>query len=105
MKRPTRVCKPHISADGHCCRLLRAVLSGWAEATDEAAAEAGEAAVTELRRRLAASEAEGARLASENRRYGRLIDDPDWGACRPCEMTSLSHHVAPLSAVWASTCS
>jgi hypothetical protein len=32
-----------------------------------------------LRRQLLAAQAEAARLAADNARYIRLIDNPDWG--------------------------
>lgn len=53
------------------------------DATADAADSRHEAAVAELQRCLAASQAENARLAADNARFARLIDNPDWGARIP----------------------
>lgn len=63
---------------GHSKRLLKSALAGWVSATDESAEEVALASAAEVRQRLAAAEGEGARLAAENRRFARLIDNPDW---------------------------
>ena len=64
---------------GSCCRLLGEVFDDWADAATEAAAARATAEATQLRRQLLAAQAEAARLAANNARYARLIDNPEWG--------------------------
>ncbi len=68
---------------GDLRRLLGQAFDGWVDATADAADSRHEAAVAELQRCLAASQAENARLAADNARFARLIDIPDWGAHIP----------------------
>jgi hypothetical protein len=80
-----------------CCkRLLAEAFDEWADATVEAAAAKAAAQAAQLRRQLLAAQIEAARLAADNARYARLIDDPNWGNINT---TDQRPHVC-VPAVW-----
>jgi hypothetical protein len=60
-------------------RLLGEAFDEWADAAAEAAAAKAAAQAAQLRRQLLGAQADSARLAADNARYARLIDNPDWG--------------------------
>lgn len=62
-----------------CKRLLGEAFDDWADAAVDAAAGKAAAQAAQLRRQLLGAQAEAARLAADNARYARLIDNPDWG--------------------------
>lgn len=62
-----------------CNRLLGEAFDNWADASADAKAARQAAFIADLQQRLAMAQAESSRLAADNARYTRLIDNPDWG--------------------------
>ena len=74
-------------------RRLGEAFDEWADAAVDSAAAKAATQAAQLRRQLLGAQAEAARLAADNARYARLIDDPDWGD----DMTDRSLHACVLA--------
>lgn len=80
-------------------RLLGEALDDWADASADAKAARQFALIADLQQRLAAAQAESSRLAADNARYTRLIDNPDWDPqVQAAERTAHAEEVAALTA-------